>query len=161
MTSDEVLARVTPSGPRRAFALGCLYGLAGLLIVLAISAPVTSVVGTGGLFLAGASSGAAGYALQRASARTLVLTREALAEEDGVVLVSFDQIAAVERGLLAFKPSNGFLIRLTDPARAHWAPGLWWRFGRQLGVGGVTAAGEAKAMADLIAVMLKERETLS
>jgi hypothetical protein len=39
-----------------------------------------------------------------------------------------------------------------------YAPGLWWRAGRRVAVGGVTSRAEGKAVAELINVMLAERE---
>jgi hypothetical protein len=46
------------------------------------------------------------------------------------------------------------MIRLKTPASRVWAPGLWWRFGKRVGVGGVTPAGQGKAMADVIAARI-------
>ncbi len=93
------------------------------------------------------------------SACRLVLTEEVLAERDlddptgerQRVLCRIDDIDKVERGTFAFKPSNGFLIRLKTPGTRAWVPGVWWRLGSRIGVGGVTAAGEGKAMADVLA----------
>jgi hypothetical protein len=63
----------------------------------------------------------------------------------------------VERGAFAFKPSNGFLVRLDKPLGRGWAPGLWWRLGRLLGVGGVTSASQSKAMAEILSLELARR----
>lgn len=99
------------------------------------------------------------WSLWRATAFRLVLTEEALIEEaldgtPGRVLCQLDDIAGVERGTFAFKPSNGFVVRLKTPAPRAWAPGLWWRFGKRVGVGGVTPSGQGKAMADVIAARI-------
>ena len=88
----------------------------------------------------------------RATGRTIRLTEAGLEQSDGRILVAMDEIAGVERGLFAAKPSNGFLIRLERSYPLAWAPGLWWRWGRRLGVGGMTRAGEAKAIAELLAL---------
>ena len=62
----------------------------------------------------------------------------------GPSLHNLKNIARVERGLFAFKPSNGFLILLNNPMSRAWHPGLWWRFGRRIGIGGVTPQAEGK-----------------
>lgn len=73
----------------------------------------------------------------------------------GRPLALMEDIQEIERGMFALKPSNGFVVRLKTKAAPAWAPGLWWRTGRRLGVGGVTSAGAAKAMADLLALRLQ------
>ena len=73
-------------------------------------------------------------------------------------VAAWDDIARVERGAFALRPSNGFLLHLHAPGPRAWAPGLWWRLGRRLGVGGVTAAGQSKGMAEILTAMLVERD---
>jgi len=70
-------------------------------------------------------------------------------------------IERVDRGVFAFKPSNGFLVRTREPSARAWRPGLWWRFGRRIGVGGVTSANQTKAMSEILAAMLAERDYAS
>ena len=92
--------------------------------------------------------------MRKATAGRLELTRSGLREQSGLEVVHLDNIKAVERGMFAFKPSNGFLIRTHKPVGGRaWRPGLWWRMGRRIGVGGITSAGQAKFMADMMAVM--------
>jgi hypothetical protein len=38
-----------------------------------------------------------------------------------------------------------------------WVPGLWWRIGRSVGVGGMTGAAETKMMAEMIEAMIAVR----
>ncbi|WP_368487269.1 hypothetical protein [Celeribacter sp. HF31] len=150
---------VTPSPMRRVTAVGMLVVLGVLLLRVALG---PEGLGAGWLvMLLAMAAGVFWVALRlwQATARRLVLTEEALVEEapDGTrgrVLCRLDEIARVERGTFAFKPSNGFVIRLNAPAARVWAPGLWWRFGKRIGVGGVTPAGQGKAMADVIAARI-------
>jgi hypothetical protein len=100
----------------------------------------------------------AAWAQWRATARGLVLTRAGLFDTKGAEIAALEDIEAADRGLFAFKPSNGFLLRLARPAPLGWAPGLWWRLGRRVGVGGATPGGETRAMADLISILLAERD---
>ena len=41
------------------------------------------------------------------------------------------------------------MVKLSRRMTAGWAPGVWWRFGRRLGVGGSVSGFEAKAMAEM------------
>ena len=45
-------------------------------------------------------------------------------------------------------------LKTKTPAARRWEPGLWWRIGRRIGVGGVTPASQSKVMADLISARL-------
>ena len=47
---------------------------------------------------------------------------------------------------------------VTRKVSAPVEPGLWWRIGRRIGVGGVTPASQSKVMADLITARLIERD---
>ena len=87
----------------------------------------------------------------------LVLTREGIFDGDGNLVCSLYNMMEVDRGLFAFKPSNGFLVRLHESEPKGWAPGLYWRLGKRLGIGGATKPSQAKAMADMIEVMILER----
>jgi hypothetical protein len=64
----------------------------------------------------------------------------------------------VERGAFALKPSNGFTLVMKHKSPRAWAPGIWWRTGYRVGVGGVTAAGQSRFMAEQIALMIARRD---
>jgi hypothetical protein len=143
--------RLSATAARRVAAVLILAVLGGLLLWILISTPPAAFLGKAFLLTAGGIALAAAYGLWKATAPDLLLTPENLREENGRVLCTIDQIEKVERGTFAFKPSNGFVIVLKDKAPRAWAPGLWWRFGRRIGVGGVTGAAASKAMADVLA----------
>ncbi|MEX5726866.1 hypothetical protein Ga0609869_000219 [Rhodovulum iodosum] len=154
---SEVLARLNVAAPRRYFGLAMLLALAGVALYVAFSTPSAAIglqlfllaVGGGALWLS--------VAMHRATARDLRLTDEGLFDSEGRVLALLDDIEAVERGMFAMKPSNGFVLRLKTPGTRAWAPGVWWRLGRHVGVGGVTAAGQGKAMSEILMLALSER----
>ncbi len=154
---DEVLATVSPSVIRRYFGVGVLAALGLILIYVVFARPPDSFVlqafmlGLGGLVLWGADK------MRRASAVTLILTRETLADSEGRLLARVEDIVSVDRSFLAFKPSNGFLVRLRSRQPRAWVPGLWWRFGRRIGVGGVTSARETRFMAEILTALVVER----
>ncbi len=156
--TDEVLARVRATPARRVIALAMIYTLGGLLIYLAIVAPPQSLgwlaflvaIGAGALWLA--------ERMRRATSGEVRLTREALVDGEGEVLCRLEDVVGIDRGMFAFKPSNGFVVRLAGPARRRWAPGLWWRLGRRVGVGGVVPSGQGRFMAEMIAQLLVQRD---
>ena len=156
---DEILAAVRASPMRRALGLAVLWCLGALLLWLALARPPASaglhavliVVGLGALWV--------GEMLRRATMLAVELTQAGLRSSDGETIARWEEIASVDRGAFAFKPSNGFILRLCARAPARWRPGLWWRWGRRVGVGGVTPGAQAKAMADIIGARLASGRT--
>lgn len=155
--SPDSLVRITVSAPRRAVGLAALWALGGLAIYVALAAPPAAIGWRLFLLAVGGTALWLGVAMKRATARPLCLTHDGLFDSEGRVLARLDEIAEIERGLFALKPSNGFVLRLTAPGPAAWAPGVWWRLGRRLGVGGVTSAGQAKVMSEILTALLAER----
>ena len=154
--SDEVLAKVSASAPRRWFGIVSLIFLGALLLYVAAANPPAFIwqllliaTGLSALWLA--------QAMHAATRITLTLTRKGLAEKDGEMLAPIDEIAGVERGAFAMKPSNGFVLNMTRPQARRWRPGLYWSIGRRVAVGGVTPGHQTKPMADAIAILLAEK----
>ena len=75
-------------------------------------------------------------------------------DSDGTVIARLDNIEKVDRSAFAMKPSNGFLIILKEPGPRVWRPGLWWRLGRRVAVGGVTNGAHTRPMADMMKLKL-------
>jgi hypothetical protein len=154
---DEVMARIEVSQARRWLGILMLYGLGALLLYVAFSTP-PEPAWLVFLIAAGLGSLWMGEAMRRGTESGLVLTESGLFDRDGSLLAAFDDIRKVERGFLAFKPSNGFVVTTTTPGRRRWRPGLYWRVGRRIGVGGVTAAAQTRIMADLMSARLMIRD---
>ena len=150
---EEVLIRISPSPVRRWSAISVFVVLCCVLVWLAF-------IGGGDLgwrllFLAlGIACFLMADVLRRATMNGIELTRTELRTSEGHVLTTVENVSKVERGAFAFKPSNGFLVRLKSPSGRGWAPGLWWQSGTYLGVGGVISAGQSKAMAEILAAMI-------
>ncbi len=87
----------------------------------------------------------------------IVLTEDGLFDNSGDLICGLDNISSVDRGMFAFKPTNGFLIRLRRRVGFRWIPGLYWRVGKRVGVGGATQSAEAKVMADSLKILVEER----
>ena len=151
--SDEVIFAIGPSLVRRWVGVICLV-LLGILILSLVFSDAGGVWPV--IFVAlGIAVIIAGDKFRRATADSIELTRTELRTGTGRVLASVDNVERVERGAFAFKPSNGFLVRLKAPQGRGWAPGLWWQRGRLLGVGGVISGGQTRAMADILSALSK------
>jgi len=155
---DEVLARISASPARRALGVLSMGGLGAILVYVAMARPpehfgwqvVLIVFGVAALYLANR--------MRLATVEVLELTREELRSSDGTVIARVEEIEHLDRGFFAFKPSNGFLMRLSTKKKARWEPGLWWCLGRRVGIGGVTPGSQAKAAAEILAALMAERQ---
>ncbi|MDA9865086.1 hypothetical protein N9C96_00240 [bacterium] len=150
-TSDEVLISVAPSPARRWLGFIALAGLGVLCLGLAFQ-PGEFLWRLFSLALAAAAFYASNR-LRLATIDSIDLTRTQIRTGSGRVLAHVSNVKGVERGALAFKPSNGFLVRLHEPEGRGWAPGLWWQRGKVLGIGGVIPGGQARAMAEILGAL--------
>lgn len=154
---NEVLATVSASSGRRFLGLVSL-GLLGVMLIYigVVQSPALEwrmfllVLGVGTLWMTDR--------MRRATATRIELTETELRDTDGTVIALVADIEGMDRGFFAFKPSNGFLLRTREKAPNEWRPGLWWRVGRRIGVGGMTAAHQTKLMSEIIAVIMAKRE---
>lgn len=154
---SDPLATLTPSPMRRLFAVGALGGLGILTLWLPFATPPETIYIQGLLIALGLFFVFLATRLWAATGRQVLLTEEGLFDTSGITIAEIDQIERVDRSPFAIKPSNGFVAVTRDPLGGGWAPGLWWRVGRRIGVGGVTPASQGKGMADVLAVILAER----
>ncbi|MEM1236820.1 MAG: hypothetical protein AAGI10_07610 [Pseudomonadota bacterium] len=155
--SDEVIAVLAASAPRRAFACGVL-GVLGVMLIWLASLTLAATIWAVVLFAAGIGVMWMAWWQYQVTSNVLELTETELRTEGGFILAKVDDVVSVERGALAFKPSQGFLLRTRTAAERAWAPGLYWRFGKSVGVGGVTSAGQGKFMAEMLQQMVVARE---
>lgn len=153
--SDTVLATVHASQPRRWMGVVMLVAVGVLVLYVAMATPPSPgfqvfLIATGIVSLWTADK------MRRATENTLELTETELRCSDGQVVAKIDDIITVERGAFAFKPSNGFLITLKTPGARVWQPGLWWRMGRRIGIGGVTPGSQTKFMSEIISAQIAQ-----
>lgn len=154
---DEVLAQITASAGRRVLGIGMLAALAIMVIYVAMATP--PALGWQVFLIAlGVTSLLIAQTMWKATQRTLELTRTELRDDTGLVIVLLEDVVSIDRGAFAFKPSNGFLLRLKKPYDRDWRPGLWWRVSRRIGVGGMVPMRPTKYMAETIALLLAERD---
>lgn len=154
---SEVLAYISPSTPRRYIGVGLLGALGTLLVLLAMLRSPDSFLLQIFLIFLGVGALALADLLRKSTGQVLILTETELREENGRVLAQVSDIVSVDRGVFAFKSANGFNLRVSQPGDFVWAPGLWWRVGRRVGVGGVVSKTEGRFMADTLSALLSER----
>jgi hypothetical protein len=155
---NEVLARITPKPARRIFATGVTGLLGVILIYIAATFPPADLIWLAFLIAAGVISILWAWRLWQASAVVLELTRTEMREEGGRQLFRVEDVDRVDASAFAFKPAAGFLVHLTVRQPRVYAPGLWWRAGRRVAIGGVTGRAEGKAVVELLNVMIADRE---
>ncbi len=153
---DEVLAVVSVSQIRRWIGVGILAFVGIMAIYIAVS---TSPEFIAQLFLIVVGILALWMAdkMRRATGLWIELTSTEIRDSSGQLIIKVDDIVSVDSGFLAFKPSNGFLVRSKISQPRVWQTGLWWRVGKSIGIGGVTPGSQAKAMSQIILMMLATR----
>ncbi len=156
--NDEILARLQASAPRRFLGVGVLATLGVTLIAVGLGQGTPDIGGRVLLMVFGGSALWTADVMRRVTSVTIELTAQQLRCDTGEVIADLSDIISVDRGTLAFKPSNGFLLRLRTSAPRRWWPGLWWRIGRRVGVGGVTPGPQTKAMAEVLNALIYQRE---
>ncbi len=155
--SSEVLTSISASTPRRILGVGILASFGALILYMAGQG--TPSLGWGAFMVAlGLGAIWLSTRMWQATKARIDLTDAGLISSDGTMIVALDEIVGVERGVLATKPSNGFVLRTKTAGPRQWQPGLWWRLGRRVGIGGVTPGGQSKTMSELIAVILADRD---
>jgi hypothetical protein len=155
--ADAVLAELRPSLPRRLFGVVILAALGLSLLWIALQGGSIGVGWLIFLVLAGGLSIWLAVRLWQETGTGLVLTASVLRADDGQVIVDVADLYSVDRGVFAFKPAGGFTLVTRTPLQRGWAPGLWWRLGRRIGVGGVTHKHEGRYMADVLSEMIARR----
>lgn len=156
MKQDEVLAVLEASAIRRWVGLVTIVATSVLLFWMSLSAD-TGLLARSAAMVPGTLVLWAAYRFYLATSQRIDLTEAGLFESGGTCIARLQDIVSVERGALAFKPSNGFLVRTESSGAQTWRPGMWWRFGTKIGVGGVTPVSQARFMADKLSELIAAR----
>lgn len=155
--SDEVIATVSASMGRRFLGITSL-GLLGVLLIYVSFAQPPAIFGQFFLLLVGALSLWIAEKMRRATSTVIEMTATELRDSSGITICRIDDIESIDRGFFAFKPSNGFLLKTKKPDTRSWRPGLWWRAGRRIGIGGMTPGRQTKFMSEILAATIALRD---
>ncbi|MEL7115601.1 MAG: hypothetical protein AAGP08_08410 [Pseudomonadota bacterium] len=154
----EVILAIWPSPIRRGIAIAAMVAIGVLFILSAINEELQGAIWRAILVCFGLGVFALARRFYLATSVGLELTRDALRDTKGRLLCTVAGVTRVDRGAFSMKPTNGLTIFVKEPGAFAWEPGLWWRWGRRVGIGGVTAAAQSKAIADTLALLLAERD---
>lgn len=154
--NSDILATASISGVRRWLTIipGIFAG--ALLAWYGLNAPFPQIwvnvfaVVVGLVMALGASW------LLSATSRGIYLTPKELRDINGALIARISDMKKLERETISYKPAHGFIIVLAEPARSHWSPGVWWRTGQRVGVGGFLHADQTKAMAGAIRSLIAQ-----
>ncbi|MDG1738740.1 MAG: hypothetical protein P8L68_09915 [Paracoccaceae bacterium] len=156
--TDEVLMTVQASPMRKYFGASTLAVLGFMMVYLGVSLQgeiaSRAILTVGGAFMLWSTG-----RLLAAASQSLELTADELRASSGQVLARINDIEKVDRGTFAFKPSHGFIVIMKERQLRAWSPGMWWRLGRRIGVGGITNGGQNKAMAEMMTMLLASRDS--
>lgn len=153
---NEVIAVARASMGRRILGLTSLALLGVLLIYIAFVRP-PSLGWQVFLIVLGAASLWFTDMMRKSTSSWVELTPTELRDGDGTVIARVEDIQSMDRGVFAFKPSNGFLLKTAQTAPRAWRPGLWWRTGRRIGIGGMTPGSQTKFMSEVLSAMMATR----
>tara|TARA_R110002074_G_scaffold9804_7_gene38256 strand:- start:7252 stop:7743 length:492 start_codon:yes stop_codon:yes gene_type:complete len=155
--NQEILAVVRASRGRRFLGLTSL-SLLGLSLLYIAFARSPELVWQVFLIAVAAAALWCADAMRRGTASAVELTETELRDADGTLIARVADIESMDRGVFAFKPSNGFLVKTKSTDGRIWRPGLWWRVGRRIGIGGMTPGHQTKFMSEILAAMIAERD---
>lgn len=155
--NDEVIGIVSASMGRRVLGIFSLALLGVLLIYVCFTQP-PAAFGQFFLLLTGTGSLWVAEKMRRATSHAIEMTGTELRDSSGVVICTIQDIDSIDRGFFAFKPSNGFLLKTKTPGPRTWRPGLWWRVGRRIGIGGMTPGHQTKFMSEILAATVAQRD---
>ncbi len=155
--NDEVIGTITASAGRRFLGITSLAFLGFVLIYVCFTQP-PAALGQFFLLLVGGASLWIAEKMRRSTANVIELTETELRDSSGTLISLIEDIESIDRGFLAFKPSNGFLLTTKSPSTRAWRPGLWWRAGRRIGIGGMTPGHQTKFASEIIAAMIAQRD---
>ncbi|KEJ89272.1 hypothetical protein [Sulfitobacter donghicola] len=154
---NEVLATAEAGMGRRMIGMGSL-GLLGILLIYIAIVQSPALEWRLFLLILGVATLWMADKMRRSTGSQIELTETELRDSDGTRIALIADIDGMDRGFFAFKPSNGFLLRTKEKAENEWRPGLWWRMGRRIGVGGMTPASQTKFMSEIIAAIMAQRD---
>lgn len=153
----DVIVKIQPSFGRRIFGIAILCLAALIMLNYAFGDKAQSIVLRVFLLLFAVVFLWHAQTNLRFADAALILKRDGLFDNHGELICNLSNINRIDRGWISFKPSNGLLIRMHRPMPLKWVPGLYWRFGKNLGVGGMVSPVLTKEMSDKLLLLMQEK----
>lgn len=154
---DQMIVEIARPVAVRWLVIVSLVALGGLSAAMAVGSVARQPLAGLAFFIVALGLLALLAATLKSRAGRIRFDGERLTDDSGAELCRLEEIESVERGFVLLKPSTGFLLTLNSPKTGAWAPGLWWRWGRRIGVGGATSRAAGKMMAEAISLALAAR----
>jgi hypothetical protein len=154
--SDEIIGTVSASMGRRFLGVVSLAFLGVMLLYVCFTQP-PAALGQFFLLLTGLGALWTADKMRRATSTVIEMTATELRDTSGLLICKIEDIESIDRGFFAFKPSNGFLLKTKSPGTRTWRPGLWWRAGRRIGIGGMTPSNQTKFISEILAATIAVR----
>ncbi|MEO0344428.1 MAG: hypothetical protein AAF198_13420 [Pseudomonadota bacterium] len=127
---------------------------ATLIVAIMIQGSITHVLSAVILLAIAALFMWAAWRMWNAPHFGIVFDGDSLKTEDGATIAKMSEIQSVQVGLFVMRPSNGFMMMMKQPGIFPTRPGVVWRQGRRIGIGGILRSSEAKSIGRAIQVEL-------
>ena len=77
---------------------------------------------------------------------------------DGSVICEIDDIERIDVSPYTFKSANGFIVILKTKSSFKSIPGLYWRLGKRLSIGGLVSKNESKFLSQTLLSFFEENK---
>ncbi len=77
------------------------------------------------------------------------------------IICKIDDIKRIDASPYTFKSANGFLILLDTKSSFKSIPGLYWRYGHRISIGGLVSKHESKYLAGILSDLVTNKKQTS
>ena len=96
--------------------------------------------------------------LKRYSKIGFLINQSGLFNIDGSVICEIDDIERIDVSPYTFKSANGFIVILKTKSSFKSIPGLYWRLGKRLSIGGLVSKNESKFLSQTLLSFFEENK---
>ena len=96
--------------------------------------------------------------LKRYSKIGFLINQSGLFNIDGSVICKIDDIERIDVSPYTFKSANGFIVILKTKSSFKSIPGLYWRLGKRLSIGGLVSKNESKFLSQTLLSFFEENK---
>ena len=88
--------------------------------------------------------------LKRYSKIGFLINQSGLFNLDGSIICKMDDIERIDISPYTFKSANGFIVILKTKSSFNLTPGLYWRLGKRISIGGLVSKSESKFLSQTL-----------